>query len=119
MNVLIVDDSHSLRQQLRADLEEVGIAVTEAENGAEALNRADEGGRFDLVISDVNMPDMDGLSFIEALRRGESRKTPVFMLSAERSSDAKARAKAAGVTAWIVKPYVKDRLVSAVSRVAS
>lgn len=119
MNVLIVDDSHSLRQQLRADLEEAGITVTEAETGVQALERASNGGRFDLVISDVNMPDMDGLSFIEALRRGEAGKTPIFMLSAERSSDAKSRAKEAGVMAWIVKPYVKDRLVNAVSRVAS
>lgn len=120
MRVLIVDDSSNFRNLLKADLEEVGASVVDAPNGRRALAIAQRDSAFDLVITDVNMPEMDGLDFTAGLRAlpGFAR-TPVLVLTAERAPDAKERARKIGVTAWVVKPYAKDALLAAVRRIHS
>lgn len=117
MNILIADDSTSFRALLRGDLEEAGFSVVEAEDGEAALAAFRAEGPFDLILTDVNMPDMDGLAFARHLRaEPNGGETPIFILSAERSPAGKEQAKEAGVTAWIVKPYVKEILIRAISR---
>lgn len=120
MRVLIIDDSSNFRSRLKEDLEEVGAAVVDAHNGPCALDIARRDGAFDLVITDVNMPEMDGLDFTAALRRLPGFATvPVLVLSAERAPDAKERARKVGVTAWVVKPYAKHALQAVVRRIQS
>lgn len=120
MRILIVDDSASMRAQLRDDLEEAGVTVAEAKDGAAALALVRAGQPMDLIITDVNMPDIDGLSLVEKLRaRPSGATTPIFVLSAERAQDSRARAKELGVAAWIVKPYVKESLLSVIRRLGA
>lgn len=119
MTVLIVDDSFMFRAQLREDLEDAGYAVVEAESGVAGLRVLQDGARPKLIISDINMPDMDGLAFVDrALAALDEAAPHVFVLSAERSEQARRQARASGVKAWIVKPYNKDALLAAVHKVA-
>jgi two-component system chemotaxis response regulator CheY len=112
--VLTVDDSSVARRQVREALEAVGISVSEAGEGVEALWRARE-QRFDLVITDIHMPAMDGLEFIRELRRSSGyERTPVYVLTSDGSRDRLAEGRAAGATAWIVKPANMPLLVNAV-----
>jgi two-component system chemotaxis response regulator CheY len=112
--VLTVDDSSVARRQVREALEAVGISVSEAGEGVEALWRARE-QRFDLVITDIHMPAMDGLEFIRELRKSPGyERTPVYVLTSDGSRDRLAEGRAAGATAWIVKPANMPLLVSAV-----
>lgn len=118
MSVLVVDDSLLIQEQIIDDLAEAGIVVRAVGSGSDALERlrADRGIR--LVISDVNMPDMDGIELAEAIRTELGVDGPsIFIVSAERSADAKARARALDVKAWIVKPYSKEQLQAAVGKV--
>jgi two-component system chemotaxis response regulator CheY len=112
--VLTVDDSSVARRQVREALEAVGISVSEAAEGVEALWRARE-QRFDLVITDIHMPAMDGLEFIRELRKSSGyERTPVYVLTSDGSRDRLAEGRAAGATAWIVKPANMPLLVNAV-----
>jgi two-component system, chemotaxis family, chemotaxis protein CheY len=112
--VLTVDDSSVARRQVREALEAVGISVSEAGEGVEALWRARE-QRFDLVITDIHMPAMDGLEFIRELRKSSGyERTPVYVLTSDGSRDRLAEGRAAGATAWIVKPANMPLLVNAV-----
>lgn len=118
MSILVVDDSDLMREQIRTDLESARFHVADAASGAEALAQLKRGLTPAMIISDVNMPDMDGLTFLERLNGAlDSRTPPIFVLSAERSEDARRRARALGVRAWIVKPYDKDALVGAIKKV--
>lgn len=117
MRILIVDDSVNMLAQLRSDLEEGGAAVTEASSGEQALAIVARDANFDLILTDMNMPGLDGLALATRLRENAALSTtPIFVLSAERSPDIKKRAREARITAWIVKPYVKETLLAAISR---
>lgn len=116
--ILAVDDSVSMRQLVTATLESAGYAVTTAEDGNRAFDVALKCEQFDLVLSDVNMPSMDGIHLVEKLRAVPNyRLVPIVMLTTESSAEMKAKARAAGATGWIVKPFDPERLVSALGRV--
>src|SRR5579883_3472449 len=103
--ILIVDDALVVRQAVRYVLEGAGYHVTEADNGDAALAAA-TGQRYDLIVTDLNMPGMNGVDLVGTIRRLPGYdKTPIFMLTTATSRQDLQRGKAAGVTAWIVKPW--------------
>ena len=115
--ILAVDDSISLRQMVSFTLKEAGYDVVEAANGQDALNKA-RGMKADLVLSDVNMPVMDGISLVKELRSLPGYKfTPILMLTTESTAEKKQEGKSAGATGWLVKPFNPDQLLSTVKRV--
>ena len=115
--VLVVDDSATMRQQPRTLLQTNGYAVVEAGNGAEGLEAA-KGAPIGLVIVDVNMPVMNGIEMIGKLRKmANYDKTPIFVLTTESSGNIVSQGKAAGATAWIVKPFNPQILLAAVKKV--
>lgn len=115
-SILIVDDSMSLRATLAIALRSGGYEVTEAVDGKDALGKLD-GRKYNLIISDVNMPNMDGLSFVKAAKQLPNYKfTPILMLTTEGDEAKKQEGKAAGVKAWIVKPFQPPTLLDAVSK---
>jgi two-component system chemotaxis response regulator CheY len=115
-SILIIDDSMTLRTTLSIALRAGGYEVTEAVDGKDALAKCD-GRKYNLIISDVNMPNMDGLSFVKAVKNVAAYKfTPILMLTTEGDEAKKAEGKAAGVKAWIVKPFQPPTLLSAVSK---
>ena len=115
--ILVVDDSVTVRQQPRGCLEGAGYAVVEAENGQAAVDVA-RARKVDLVIVDVLMPIMNGISAIEHLRQLPGyAQTPIFVLTTESSGTAARQGKVAGATAWIVKPFKPDVLLKGVARV--
>ncbi|MFA7083664.1 MAG: response regulator [Arcobacteraceae bacterium] len=118
--LLIVDDSTMLRDMLNYALNEGGYTdVTEAIDGKDGLEKAKQ-AIYDLIITDVNMPNMDGIALIEELRRLPQYATkPILVLTTERSDEMKIKGKAAGATGWIVKPFVPDQLLKAVNIVLS
>lgn len=114
---MIVDDSSMMRLALRSALAEAGYAVIEAIHGVDALEKLQKGQKVNLIICDVNMPEMDGLTFVNTYRAiPELQYIPVLMLTTESGQDKKEQGKAAGVRAWMVKPFNKDTLMSAVSK---
>lgn len=114
--ILIVDDSSSVRTVARMALREKGYDVVEASNGQEALSKLD-GERCHLVISDVNMPTMDGITLLKEIKRHPNYKfTPVIMLTTEAGEDKKQEGRAAGAKAWITKPFQPQILVDAVAK---
>ena len=118
--VLIIDDSTSMRQMVGFTLKGAGFQVIEGSNGKEGLDKiaAAPGGKVDLVITDLNMPIMDGLTFIkEARTRPGLRFTPMLVLTTEGDDDRKAQGKAAGATGWIVKPFQPEQLLKVVGKV--
>jgi two-component system chemotaxis response regulator CheY len=116
-NILTVDDSASIRLTTKVTLTNAGYSVTEAVNGAEGLAAA-KGGSFDLIVTDLNMPVMDGLTMIEELRKLPAQAgVPIIFLTTESDADLKARAKAAGATGWLTKPFDPENLVKIVKKV--
>ena len=116
-SILIVDDSSTIRQQTRALLEGHGFRIVEATNGAEGLEEVKK-ALFDLILVDVNMPVMNGLEMITHVRKlPDYQKTPIFVLTTESSGDTVRKGKAAGATAWVVKPFKADVLVPAIRKV--
>ena len=116
-NILLVDDSATFREELRRDLEEAGYSVAEAEDGEEGLKLAIKGD-IDLVISDLNMPKMDGLAMCAHMRE-QGINTPVFMLTTQCTPQLKAEATRLSVKAWIVKPHNKVTLIKGIAKVLS
>lgn len=115
--ILAVDDSPSMRQMVTFTLKGAGFQVDEANDGADALQKA-KAGRYDLIITDVNMPVMDGITLIRKLRAEAAYKfTPMLMLTTESGADKKGEGKAAGATGWIVKPFNPDQLIATVKKV--
>ena len=115
--ILAVDDSPSLRQMVAFTLKGAGYDVVEAVDGVEALGVA-KGQAFDLVITDINMPNMDGIQLIKELRTLPNFKfTPILCLTTESSDDKKRQGKEAGATGWIVKPFSPEKLLATMSRV--
>ena len=116
-HILVVDDSASMRQMVAFALSSAGFSVTEAEDGQVALDKA-RGNRFNAVVTDVNMPNMDGISLIRELRGlADYRFTPLLMLTTESAADKKAEGKAAGATGWLAKPFNPEQLVATVQKV--
>jgi two-component system chemotaxis response regulator CheY len=114
--ILIVDDSMSMRQTLAIALRGNGYDVIEASDGKDALGKLD-GRKLNLIISDVNMPNMDGISFVKAAKALPNYKfTPVIMLTTESDETKKQAGKAAGVRAWVVKPFQPPALLDAVAK---
>jgi len=117
---LVVDDSTSMRQMVSFTLKGAGFEVVEGGNGQEALSKlaAVPGGKVDLIITDLNMPVMDGLTFIKNVRTLASSKfTPILMLTTESCDSKKAEGKAVGATGWIVKPFQPDQLLRVIAKV--
>lgn len=116
-HILAVDDSPSMRDMVRIALTGAGFEVTQASDGAEALELASKQS-FDLVLSDVNMPRMDGIALIRELRALQSyRHTPILMLTTDASAERKREGKEAGATGWIVKPFDPAQLIATMLRV--
>ena len=114
--VLIVDDSLSIRQLVRAALTSVGYGVIDAIDGQDALNKL-VGQRVNLIISDVNMPNMDGITLLKAIKaKPEHRFTPVIMLTTESQEGMKREGQATGAKAWIVKPFQPELMLAAVEK---
>ena len=115
--VLIVDDSPSIRQQLRVCLRGAGYQVDEAVSGEEGLQVA-ERSPFDLIITDVNMGALDGLGMIERVRRVPGHvQTPIFVLTTESNRQVVSRGREVGATAWIVKPFQSAQLLAVVKKI--
>jgi len=115
-SILIVDDSASLRQVVAIALRKEGYDVIEASDGQDALDKL-TGDKIHLVISDVNMPRMDGITFVKEMKKRPAYKfTPVIMLTTEAGDDMKMAGKEAGVRAWVVKPFKPDQMLTAVSK---
>lgn len=117
---LVVDDSTSMRQMVSFTLKDAGFTVIEAGNGQEALDKitSASGGKVDLIITDLNMPVMDGLTFIKNARTCPTVKfTPILMLTTESGENRKAEGKAVGATGWIVKPFQPDQLIRVIQKV--
>lgn len=116
--ILAVDDSASMRQMVSFTLKGAGHEVFEASDGLEALKVAQAQQRLDLVISDINMPNLDGIGLIRELRALPNFKfTPILMLTTESGADKKGEGKAAGATGWIVKPFNPDQLLATIGKV--
>ena len=114
--ILIVDDSASLRQVVNIALASAGYEVVEACDGVDALTKLD-GRKFHLIISDVNMPNMDGITLVKEIKqKAEYKFTPIIMITTESQEDMKAQGQAAGARAWVVKPFQPAQMLAAVSK---
>ena len=115
--ILIVDDSASMRNMVAATLQSAGHSVKDAGDGKAALMVA-KSAKFDAVVTDLNMPVMDGIELVKNLRALPDYKyTPILLLTTESSADKKAAGKQAGATGWLVKPFNPDKLLATVDRV--
>ena len=116
--IMIVDDSPMLRAELRQALESGSHQVVEMESGQYALDHLADAGAIDLVVTDYNMPDLDGLNFVKKLRTNSAyATTPVFVLTTEASPALQTAGKEVGVTLWFVKPFNKEKILQAVGMV--
>lgn len=114
--IMVVDDSYSLRQVVSLALKSAGYDVFEAADGKDALSKL-TGQKVHLVVSDVNMPNMDGITFVKEMRKLPAyRFTPVIMLTTENQEAKKAEGQAAGAKAWMVKPFKPEQMLMAVSK---
>lgn len=117
IKVLAIDDSRTIRNLVRKAMEEAGFACTTADDGVQGVERFAE-VEPDVVITDINMPRMDGFGVIDAIRGGgTNRSVPILVLTTESAEELKARARQAGATGWIVKPFEDTAIVSVVRRV--
>ena len=120
MTILTVDDSRTMREMLKRALTEGGYTVVQAEDGVHGLEVLQGMALPDVIITDVNMPRMDGLTFIEEVRSIQANRViPILVLSTESAVEKKARARKAGATGWIVKPFDPVKLTDAIRRVAA
>ena len=114
--IMIVDDSASLRQVVAIALRGAGYDAIEARDGQDALNKL-TGQKVHLIVSDVNMPNMDGISFVKAVKALPAyRFTPIVMLTTESQAEKKAQAQAAGAKAWVLKPFNPPQLLAVVQK---
>lgn len=116
-SILAVDDSASMRQMVAFTLKGAGYNVIEAVDGKDALEKAKTGGA-DVILTDVNMPNMDGIELVRQLRQLPKYKfTPMLLLTTESSAEKKAQGKAAGATGWLVKPFNPEQLLATIAKV--
>ena len=117
--ILTVDDSRTIREMLKAVLLDAGMEVFQAEDGVHGLEVL-ETCEPDVIITDINMPRMDGFGFIEAVRSSDKhRAIPILVLTTESVDDKKDRARRAGASGWIIKPFDPVKLITAINRVAA
>lgn len=117
--ILTVDDSRTMRDMLRMALAEAGFNVLQAVDGVDGLEVLQRSAP-DVIVTDINMPKMDGFGLIEAVRKDNRyRKVPILVLTTESDAAKKQRAKEAGATGWIVKPFEPTKLIAAIRRVAA
>ncbi len=115
--ILAVDDSKTMRDMVGFTLKAAGFEVVDAEDGKDALEKL-KGGKVDAVVTDLNMPNMNGFELIRALRAmAEYKMTPILMLTTEGDDTKKQEGKSAGATGWIVKPFNPEKLVQVVKKV--
>ena len=115
--ILTVDDTASMRQMISFTLNSVGHEVIQASDGKEALKML-EGKKVDLVIADINMPNMDGITLLKSLRAlADYKFTPILMLTTESQEAKRQQGKIAGATGWIVKPFNPEQLLTVVKKV--
>lgn len=118
ISVLAVDDSRTMRDMINLALSSEGFEVHLADDGEHGLEVLDDLDP-DVIITDINMPRLDGFGFIDAVRlRDDTRTVPILVLTTESSAELKSRARTAGATGWIVKPFAQDKLVRALRMVA-
>jgi two-component system, chemotaxis family, chemotaxis protein CheY len=115
--ILTVDDSKTMRDMVSYTLKGAGFEVMEAEDGVRALSVLSS-AKVDLIITDINMPNMDGVTLVKRVRAQPTHaSTPILILTTESGEDKKAAGKAAGATGWIVKPFAPDKLLQVVNKV--
>jgi two-component system chemotaxis response regulator CheY len=119
--ILTVDDSRTMRDMLAMALNDAGFNVVQAVDGEDGLAVLDaHSADVDVIITDINMPKLDGFGFIEGVRKdARHRATPILVLTTESDSSKKDRARQAGATGWIVKPFNPVKLIDAIRRVAA
>ena len=119
LSILAVDDSKTMRDMIALTLNAAGMTTTLAEDGVHGVETLEAMEPQDAIISDINMQRLDGFGFIEAVRAREAFKgTPILVLTTESGADLKARARSAGASGWIVKPFDPEKLVRALKMVA-
>lgn len=115
---LVVDDSPTMRQMVAFTLTNAGFKVVEAEHGKDAVKKVSAGQKMDIVVTDLNMPEMDGISLIKELRKMAAFKfTPILMLTTESAIENKQAGKEAGATGWIVKPFNPEVMLKIIAKV--
>jgi two-component system chemotaxis response regulator CheY len=118
--ILVVDDSAVLRASVRFSLTAAGYEVVEAENGKDGLDKLEEldqrGERPAMILSDINMPVMDGITFIKRVKATDAKFVPILVLTTESQDKKKMEGKAAGATGWLVKPFKDDQLQAVVRK---
>jgi two-component system, chemotaxis family, chemotaxis protein CheY len=115
--ILIVDDSESIREVVNFTLENAGYKVLSAHDGLDAMRHLN-GQHIDMVLTDLHMPNMDGLSLIKQVRATEGYKyIPILYLTTESQQSLKNEARQAGATGWIVKPFMPDKLLNAIAKI--
>lgn len=118
-NILVIDDSSAIRQSVSFILEQAGYTVEQAEDGMVGLQKAGASA-YDLILTDVNMPNMDGITFTKKARELPKHKfTPVVVLTTESQGSKMEEGKAAGATGWIVKPFDSEKLLAVVKKLIS
>ena len=116
--VLVVDDSSTMRQMVAYTLTSAGYEVVEAGNGKEAVTKLNAGTKPALVVTDLNMPEMDGITLITEIRKMAAFKfTPILMLTTESTDDKKKAGQSAGATGWIVKPFNPEQMLKVIQKV--
>lgn len=115
--ILAVDDSVSIRKSITFILSEAGYEITEAVDGVDGLEKA-KADKFNLILTDINMPNMDGIELIKQLRQTEGYKfTPIIALTTENQDSKMQEGKAAGATGWIAKPFTAEKLIAIVKKI--
>lgn len=118
--IVIVDDSATLRASVNFVLTDAGFDIIQAKNGEEGLEKLEEskrlGIKIDMIISDINMPIMDGITFIKEVKKGDFRFVPILILTTESENAKKMEGKAAGASGWLVKPFKPEQLVWVVKK---
>lgn len=118
--ILTVDDSRTMRDMLKLALTGAGHSVIQADDGINGIQALEEAAHVDLIITDINMPRMDGFGLIDQVRRDpKNRVIPILVLTTETEPAKKQRARDAGATGWIIKPFDAEKLLAAVRRVAA
>ena len=120
--ILVIDDASAIRQSVGYTLEDSGYDVIEAVDGNDGLSKLD-GSDIDLIICDVNMPNMNGIEFLKNVKQNEKysayKFTPLIMLTTEAGEDMKAQGKELGAKAWMVKPFKPEQLIESVKKMIS
>jgi len=115
-NILIIDDSESIRELVSTGLENAGYSVIKGVDGQDGLEKLKE-GKFEMIITDLNMPIMDGIQFVKEVRSlDEYKYLPIILLTTESQASKKQEAKEAGASGWIVKPFVEQKLLNVIRK---